>query len=82
MTTLAKFMDQHSLIEEIRAASLDVLDRFARNLIQEWLPTDYLQTLDDIDQTDALRVCLIVFILTATIIVPSQSGSCNFERHR
>src|SRR6267154_6603078 len=62
-------MDQHSLIEGIHAASIDVLDYFARDLIQERLPTDYLQTLGDIDRTNASCACLIVFVLTATIIV-------------
>ena len=62
-------MDQHSLIEGIHAASIDVLDCFARGLIQERLPTDYLQTLGDIDRTNALCASLIVLGLTVTIIV-------------
>jgi len=49
LNTLAKFMDQHSLIEGICAASLDVLDHFAHDLIQDRLPTNYLQTLSDIN---------------------------------
>ncbi|KIK46736.1 hypothetical protein CY34DRAFT_27559, partial [Suillus luteus UH-Slu-Lm8-n1] len=40
--------------------------------IQERLPTEYIQTLSDINQMGALRACLIVFVLTATIIVPHQ----------
>ncbi|KIK37430.1 hypothetical protein CY34DRAFT_92738, partial [Suillus luteus UH-Slu-Lm8-n1] len=36
------------------------------------LPTEYIQTLSDIDRMDALWACLIVFVLTATIIIPCQ----------
>lgn len=65
-------MDQSSIIQAFRDASLNALDRFARDLIKERLPTDYIQTLNDNDKTDALRACLIIYVLTATVIVPRQ----------
>jgi hypothetical protein len=63
-------MDQQSLIQGIHVASLDALDHFVHDLIKECLPTDYLQTLCDSDQTHALCACLIVYVLTVTAIVP------------
>ncbi|KAG2144383.1 P-loop containing nucleoside triphosphate hydrolase protein [Suillus bovinus] len=65
-------MDQQSLIQGIHVASLDALDCFAHELIKEHLPNDYLQTLCDSDRTHALCACLIVYVLTATTIVPRQ----------
>jgi len=65
-------MNHLSLIQAVRAASLDALDRFAREIIKERLPVDYIQTLNDNDRMDALRACLIIYILTATSIVPRQ----------
>jgi hypothetical protein len=65
-------MDQSSIIQAIHNASLDALDRFARDLIKERLPIDYIQTLNNNDKTDALRACLIVYVLTSTAIVPRQ----------
>ena len=65
-------MDQSTIIQAFRDASLDALDRFARDLIKERLPTDYIQTLNNNDRTDALRACLIIYVLTATVMVPRQ----------
>ncbi|KAG2350198.1 hypothetical protein BDR05DRAFT_4283 [Suillus weaverae] len=66
-------MDQSSIIQVFRDASLNALDCFARDLIKERLPTDYIQTLNNNDRTDALRACLIIYyVLTATAMVPHQ----------
>src|SRR6267154_4456770 len=65
-------MDVNSIIQAVREASLEGLDSFARSLIQEWLPSDYIETLSDKDKTDVLRACLLMYILAATTIVPRQ----------
>src|SRR6267154_2672542 len=65
-------MDVNLIIQAVREASLEGLDSFARSLIQEQLPTDYIETLSSKDKTDMLRACLLVYILTATTIVPRQ----------
>jgi len=54
------------------AKLMDVLDVFAHDLIKEWLLIDYIQTLNNNDRADALQACLIVYVLTATTIVPRQ----------
>jgi len=70
--TLAKLMDQPSIIQAFRDASLDALDCVACDLIKERFPTDYIQMLNNNDRTDALRACLIIYVLTATVMVPHQ----------
>jgi ATP-dependent helicase YprA (DUF1998 family) len=65
-------MDTSTIIHAVREASLQGLHSFARSLIQERLPNEYIETLGDKDRTDALRACLLVYVLTATTIVPRQ----------
>jgi ATP-dependent helicase YprA (DUF1998 family) len=65
-------MDTTTIIRAVRDASLQGLYPFAHSLIQERLPNEYIETLSDKDRTDALRACLLVYILTATTIVPRQ----------
>src|SRR6267154_2994254 len=65
-------MDVNSITQAVREASLEGLDPFARSLIQERLPTDYIETLSSKDKMDVLRACLLVYILRATTIVPRQ----------
>jgi ATP-dependent helicase YprA (DUF1998 family) len=65
-------MDTTTIIRAVRDASLQGLYPFACSLIQERLPNEYIETLSDKDRTDALRACLLVYILTATTIVPRQ----------
>jgi ATP-dependent helicase YprA (DUF1998 family) len=65
-------MDQSSIIQAFHDASVDALDHFARDLIKEQLPINYIQTLNNNDRADALRACLIIYVLTATVIIPRQ----------
>jgi hypothetical protein len=66
----ANSMDQSSIIQD---ASLDAPDRFARDSIKERLPINYIQILNNNDKTDALRACLIVYVLTLTAVVPPST---------
>ncbi|KAG1790241.1 uncharacterized protein HD556DRAFT_1446377 [Suillus plorans] len=65
-------MDTSTIIRAVREASLQGLYSFARSLIQERLPNEYIEALGDKDRMDALRACLLVYVLTATTIVPRQ----------
>jgi hypothetical protein len=42
------------------------------DLIKEQLPTNYIQTLNNNDRTDVLWACLVIYVLTATVMVPHQ----------
>ncbi|KAG1850154.1 hypothetical protein F4604DRAFT_1970649 [Suillus subluteus] len=63
-------MDVNSIIQAVREASMEGLDSFTHSLIQEQLPTNYIETLSDKDKMDVLHACLLVYILMATTIVP------------
>ncbi|KAG1891422.1 P-loop containing nucleoside triphosphate hydrolase protein [Suillus subluteus] len=65
-------MDVNAVLQAVQRASLEGLDSFARSLIGERLPTNYIQSLSDKDKIDALRACLLVYIITATMIVPRE----------
>ncbi|KAF9234844.1 P-loop containing nucleoside triphosphate hydrolase protein, partial [Melanogaster broomeanus] len=59
-----------TIVQGIRCAALDLLNQTARELIQDRLPTEYLSTLTDNEKVDALRACLIIWILTRGTVVP------------
>ncbi|KAI9567580.1 hypothetical protein HD554DRAFT_976991 [Boletus coccyginus] len=48
--------------------SLDALEDVAYQALQDRLPIDYISTLAEPDQRDALRWCLIVYVLTSKIV--------------
>jgi ATP-dependent helicase YprA (DUF1998 family) len=59
-----------TLVQGIQGAALDLLERTASDLIQNRLPTEYLATLSDNAKVDALRACLIIWVLTRGAVVP------------
>ncbi|KAF8548761.1 hypothetical protein OG21DRAFT_1448754 [Imleria badia] len=65
-------MDNSTFIQAILGAPLRTLEdlQVAPLMLDKKLPVDYLATLAENDRTDALRVCLVVFIVTCFTIVP------------
>ena len=59
-----------TFIQAILEAPLRTLEDLARLMLDNKLPVDYLTTLTENDRTDALRACLVVFIITRFTIVP------------
>ncbi|KIK79857.1 hypothetical protein PAXRUDRAFT_833893 [Paxillus rubicundulus Ve08.2h10] len=49
---------------------MDILDQVARTAINDRLPLEYLTTLSAQDKLDAMRACVIIYILTSSKIVP------------
>ncbi|KAF8552163.1 hypothetical protein OG21DRAFT_1511808 [Imleria badia] len=54
----------------IQGAPLRTLEDLAPLMLDKKHPVDYLATLAENDRTDALRACLVVFIVTRFTIVP------------
>jgi len=64
-------MDVSTINNTIMNSNLGALEYIAFQLLDDRLPSDYISSLkSDQDKIDTLRACLIVYILTATKIVP------------
>jgi len=50
--------------------SLDTLHEVAHETLHDKIPLEYVSTLSNQDQTDALRACLLVYILSSSTIIP------------
>ena len=50
--------------------SLDALYEVAHEILHDKIPLEYISTLLNQDQTDTLRTCLLVYILSSSTIVP------------
>ncbi|KAF9228132.1 hypothetical protein BS17DRAFT_805720 [Gyrodon lividus] len=63
-------MSMSVVIQTILDTPMDVLDQVARTAINNRLPLEYLTTLLAQDKLDAMRACVIIYILTSSTIVP------------
>ena len=68
-------MDVSTINNTIMNSSLGALEYIASQLLNDCLPSNYISSLkSDQDKIDTLHACLIIYILTATEIVP-----CSFQ---
>lgn len=51
-------------------SSLNALYQVARDILHDKIPLGYVSTLLNRDKADALRACLLVYILSSSTIVP------------
>ncbi|KAF9219321.1 hypothetical protein BS17DRAFT_789494 [Gyrodon lividus] len=64
-------MDANTIVAAVLSCPLDLLEHRTSCIIGTRLPLDFLATLlDESDKIDALRACMIIYLLTATVIVP------------
>ncbi|KIK90665.1 hypothetical protein PAXRUDRAFT_668646 [Paxillus rubicundulus Ve08.2h10] len=64
-------MDVKTILEVILSGPLDLLEHRASSIIGARLPLNFLAALsDESDKIDMLRACMIIYLLTATAIVP------------
>ncbi|KIK73603.1 hypothetical protein PAXRUDRAFT_586170 [Paxillus rubicundulus Ve08.2h10] len=66
-------MDVNTILEAILSCPLDLLEHRTSCFIGARLPLGFLAALsDESHKVDALRACMIIYLVTATAIVPRE----------